>query len=144
MRIKLLLLAIINFGISCVAPPEYTDGLLENIPAIIDESDYFSLSILGQDYTDDHEWELSFSSSDSNDIILQTIALKDLNLSSGSSYLYVITLSDDSLSDTLNWIINNNMIETREDSVKNIGIPSKVIFSGDDFSGRLEYQIIKQ
>jgi len=144
MRIKLLLLAIINFGISCVAPPEYTDGLLENIPAIIDESDYFSLSILGQDYTDDHEWELSFSSSDSNDIILQTIALKDLNLSSGSSYLYVITLSDDSLTDTLNWIINNNMIETREDSVKNIGIPSKVIFSGDDFSGRLEYQIIKQ
>ena len=144
MRIKLLLLAIINFGISCVAPPEYTDGLLENIPAIIDESDYFSLSILGQDYTDDHEWELSFSSSDSNDIILQTIALKDLNLSSGSSYLYIITVSDDSLSDTLNWIINNNMIETREDSVKNIGIPSKVIFSGDDFSGRLEYQIIKQ
>ncbi len=144
MRIKLLLLAIINFAISCVAPPEYTDGLLENIPAIIDESDYFSLSILGQDYTDDHEWELSFSSSDSNDIILQTIALKDLNLSSGSSYLYIITVSDDSLSDTLNWIINNNMIETREDSVKNIGIPSKVIFSGDDFSGRLEYQIIKQ
>ena len=143
MRIKLLL-AIIIFGISCVAPPEHTDGLLENIPAIIDESDYFSLSILGQDYTDDHEWELSFSSLDSNDIILQTIALKDLNLSSGSSYLYVITLSDDSLSDTLNWIINNNMIDTREDSVKSIGTPSKVIFSGDDFSGRLEYQIIKQ
>ena len=39
----------------CVAPPEYSDGLLENIPAIVDASDYFSLSILGDQYTADHE-----------------------------------------------------------------------------------------
>ena len=26
----------------CVAPPDYSDGLLENVPAIVDETDYFS------------------------------------------------------------------------------------------------------
>ena len=30
---------------SCVEPPSYDDGLLENIPAIVNELDYFSLSI---------------------------------------------------------------------------------------------------
>ncbi len=141
---KKLLLVTLTFTISCVAPPDYTDGLLENIPAIIDEPDYFSLSLLGQDYTNDHEWELSFSALDSNDVLLETIALKELNINSGSSYLYIITSLNDSLNDTLNWIINNNMIDSREDSIKNIGTPSKVIFSGDNFSGRLEYQIMKQ
>ena len=141
---KKLLLVTLTFTISCVAPPDYTDGLLENIPAIIDEPDYFSLSLLGQDYTNDHEWELSLSALDSNDVLLETIALKNLNINSGSSYLYIITSLNDSLNDTLNWIINNNMIDSREDSIKNIGTPSKVIFSGDNFSGRLEYQIMKQ
>jgi len=141
---KKLLLVTLTLTISCVAPPEYTDGLLENIPAIIDESDYFSLSLLGQDYTNDHEWELSFLALDSNDVLLETIALKELNINSGSSYLYIITSLNDSLDDTLNWIINNNMIDSREDSIKNIGTPSKVIFSGDNFSGRLEYQIMRQ
>jgi len=32
----------------CVAPPDYSDGLLENVPAIVDETDYFSLSLLGE------------------------------------------------------------------------------------------------
>ena len=29
------------FVISCVGPAEYNDGLLENLPAIINEKDYF-------------------------------------------------------------------------------------------------------
>ena len=37
----------------CVAPPDYSDGLLENVPAIVDETDYFSLSLLGDDYSEE-------------------------------------------------------------------------------------------
>ena len=46
---------------SCVSPPDYTDGLLENIPAIVNETDYFSLSILGDDYTDEKEWDIALT-----------------------------------------------------------------------------------
>ena len=41
----------------CVGPPSYEDGLLENIPAVVNEPDYFSLSILGDEYSEKKEWD---------------------------------------------------------------------------------------
>jgi hypothetical protein len=125
---------------SCVAPPDYSDGLLENVPAIVDETDYFSLSILGDKYTEDKEWDLSLIT-DSTDVLLQTLAIKELGIGSDSSYLYLIRNTGDTilavlLLSELNW--------SSEDSVAYMGSPSKVIFSGNNFSGRLEYQILKK
>jgi hypothetical protein len=125
---------------SCVAPPDYSDGLLENVPAIVDETDYFSLSILGDKYTEDKEWDLSLIT-DSTDVLLQTLAIKELAIVSDSSFLYLIRDTGDTilavlLLSELNW--------SSEDSVAYIGSPSKVIFSGNNFSGRLEYQILKK
>ena len=71
-------------NISCVSPPEYSDGLLENNPAIINESDIFSLSIYTEDYTENEIWDLNFSLVDS-DILLSTLIIKDLNISSTDS-----------------------------------------------------------
>ena len=42
------LCGIFIFLFSCVAPPEYSDGLLNNLPAIVNETDYFSLSVFVQ------------------------------------------------------------------------------------------------
>ncbi len=125
---------------SCVAPPEYADGLLENTPAIVDETDYFSLSILGDKYTEEKEWNLSLTTN-STDVLLQTLAIKELAIGSDSSYLYLIRDTGDTilaalLLSELNW--------SSEDSVTHMGSPSKVIFSGNNFSGRLEYQILKK
>jgi hypothetical protein len=124
----------------CVAPPDYADGLIENTPAIVDETDYFSLSILGDKYTEDKEWDLSLIT-DSTDVLLQTLAIKELAIVSDSSFLYLIRDTGDTilavlLLSELNW--------SSEDSVAYIGSPSKVIFSGNNFSGRLEYQILKK
>ena len=125
---------------SCVAPPEYADGLLENTPAIVDETDYFSLSILGDKYTEEKEWNLSLATN-STDVLLQTLAIKELAIGSDSSYLYLIRDTGDTilaalLLSELNW--------SSEDSVTHMCSPSKVIFSGNNFSGRLEYQILKK
>jgi hypothetical protein len=133
-------LAMTLFVSSCVAPPDYSDGLLENVPAIVDETDYFSLSILGDKYTEDKEWDLSLIT-DSTDVLLQTLAIKELAIVSDSSFLYLIRDTGDTilavlLLSELNW--------SSEDSVAYIGSPSKVIFSGNNFSGRLEYQILKK
>ena len=43
MKFYLISLNILIFG--CVEPPDYDDGLLLNIPAIVNEDDYFSLSL---------------------------------------------------------------------------------------------------
>ena len=123
----------------CVGPPEYSDGLIENTPAVINETDYFSLSIFGDKYTEKLEWNLSFNSN-STASLLTTLVTKDVNSSSTDS-TFLLLMNE--LGDTvLNAFIMNEIIFTSLDSLKFMGTPSKVVFESDQFSGRLEYQII--
>ena len=123
----------------CVGPPEYSDGLIENTPAVINETDYFSLSIFGDKYTEKLEWDLSFNSN-STASLLTTLVTKDVNNSSTDS-TFLLLMNE--LGDTvLNAFIMNEITFTSLDSLKVIGTPSKVVFESDQFSGRLEYQII--
>ena len=125
---------------SCVSPPEYTDGLLENIPAVVNETDYFSLSIFGDDYTNEKEWDIELTTVDT-DIILSTLVIKDLTInSSDSSYLYLMRESGDVI---FTAGLFSELVWTSQDSIGLIGSPKKVAFSGNNFTGRLEYQIIK-
>jgi len=136
-----LMLIILVLLSSCVSPPEYTDGLLENIPAVVNETDYFSLSILGDDYTDEKEWDIALTTVDT-DIILSTLVIKDLTInSSDSSYLYLMRESGDTI---FTAGLFSELVWTSQDSIGSIGSPKKVAFSGINFSGRLEYQILKQ
>ncbi|MEE2765045.1 MAG: hypothetical protein VX600_00985 [Candidatus Neomarinimicrobiota bacterium] len=133
----LIILVLIS---SCVSPPEYTDGLLENIPAVVNETDYFSLSILGDDYTDEKDWDIELTTVNT-DIILSTLVIKDLNINpSDSSYLYLMRESGDTI---FTAPLLSELVWTSQDSIGLIGSPKKVAFSGNNFTGRLEYQIIK-
>ncbi len=126
---------------SCVAPPDYSDGLLENIPAIVDETDYFSLSLLGDDYSEEKEWELSLTS-DSTDTILTTLVLADLNISNtDSSILFMMNDSGDTVFQP---ILLGNIVWSSDIAVNLIGSPKKISFKGDNFTVRLEYQILKK
>ena len=125
----------------CVAPPDYSDGLLENVPAIVDETDYFSLSLLGDDYSEKKEWELSLTS-DSTDTILTTLVLADLNISStDSSILFMMNDSGDTVFQP---ILLGNIVWSSDIAVNLIGSPKIISFKGDNFTGRLEYQILKK
>ncbi len=132
---------IILFVSSCVAPPEYQDGLLENIPAIVDEIDYFSLSILGDDYTVEKDWDITLTT-DSSDTILTTLVLADMNISSpDSSFLFMMNDSGDTI---LRPILVSDVVWSTEIEVPLIGSPNKISFLGDNFTGRLEFQILKK
>jgi len=139
-NINLLVISICLGLASCVGPPNYTDGLIENVPAIINESDYFSLSLLGDKYSEETKWDLSLSTTDL-DKILTTMIVKDLSVgASDSSYLYIVDEEGDTI---LSAGLFSELIFTSEDSISVIGIPEKIILNADNFSGRLEYQIIK-
>ena len=139
-NINLLVISICLVLASCVGPPNYTDGLIENIPAIINESDYFSLSLLGDKYSEETKWDLSLSTTDL-DKILTTMVVKDLSVgASDSSYLYILDEEGDTI---LSAGLFSELIFTSKDSISVIGIPEKIILNADNFSGRLEYQIIK-
>ena len=125
---------------SCVGPPNYTDGLIENVPAIINENDYFSLSLIGDKYSEETKWDLSLSTTDL-DKMLTTMIVKDLSIgASDSSYLFLVDEEGDTI---LSAGLFSELIFTSEDSISVIGIPEKIILDADNFSGRLEYQIIK-
>ena len=82
---------------SCVSPPEYDDGLIENIPAIVNDDDYFSLSVNGNNYNDSLSWELNLDLSDLDEI-LTTFIVRDLNVSpSDSSYIIASILTGDTI-----------------------------------------------
>ena len=128
------------FSFSCVAPPEYSDGLLENIPAVVNDDDYFSLSIYGNDFMDSLRWELDLNISE-YDVLLTTLVVKDLNISPSDSSILTMTID---LGDTIfNANILNDIVFTSRDSIKLIGIPNDIRFYSDNFTGRLEYQLIK-
>ena len=139
-NINLVVISIFLGLASCVGPPNYTDGLIENVPAIIDENDYFSLSLLGDKYSEETKWDLSLSTTDL-DKILTTMIVKDLSIGvSDSSFLFLVDEEGDTI---LSAGLFSELIFTSEDSISVIGIPEKIIFDADNFSGRLEYQIIK-
>ena len=139
-NINLLVILICLGLVSCVGPPNYADGLIENVPAIINENDYFSLSLLGDKYSEETKWDLSLSTTDL-DKILTTMIVKDLSIgASDSSYLFLVDEEGDTI---LSADLFSEFIFTSEDSISVIGIPEKIILDADNFSGRLEYQIIK-
>ena len=126
--------------LGCVGPPDHADGLLENVPAIVSETDYFSLSVLGDKYTEYNEWELTLDATTS-DQILTTLVVKDLAInSSDSTYLHLL---DDQGDTMFSAGLFSDIVFTSQDSASVMGIPKKVILNADNFSGRLEYQIIK-
>ena len=91
MKIKILSLLIII--ICCVEPPDYDDGLLVNIPAIINEGDYFSLSLNADFYTQNHNWDLDFTST-SEDTLYTSLVIKEFSSSiSDSSFLILYNSS---------------------------------------------------
>tara|TARA_S200000501_G_scaffold379030_1_gene446835 strand:- start:472 stop:915 length:444 start_codon:yes stop_codon:yes gene_type:complete len=126
---------------SCVSPPENTDGLLENIPAVMNESDFFSLSILGDSYTENILWDLKFSAEPA-DLVLSTLVLKDISLKeTDSTYFQLINDRGDTI---INLKIQTESIISDENMISEIGIPKSAKFIGDNFSGRIEYQLIKK
>ena len=134
------LFGVLIFISSCVAPPEYSDGLMNNLPAIVNEIDYFSLSVFGEDFNDSLIWDLELNLSE-NDILLSTLIVKDLNvLSSELSTLVMTVTSGDTI---FNANIVNDIIFTSEDSISVIGTPSSISINAQNFTGRLEYQLIK-
>ena len=107
---------------------------------MVNEEDYFSLSILGDKFTEEHDWNLALSVSNT-DILLQTIVIKDISLNSDSSNLILLGLQGDTI---IIYPLISNATYNREDSVQYLGELDRIIFTGNNFSGRLEYQILKK
>ena len=138
---KIFSLSIYTILYCCVEPPEYDDGLLKNIPAIVNENDYFSFSINAEDYSKSHSWDLSFSAVNT-DTLYTSLVIKDYTLSlSDSTYIKLYNSNNATIFDIL---INQEATSIDDIAIEYIGNPNRLEFIANKFNGRIDLQLIKQ
>ena len=139
MKIKILSLLIII--ICCVEPPDYDDGLLVNIPAIINEDDYFSLSLNADLHTQNHNWELDFTST-GEDTLYTSLVIKDFSsFISDSSFLILYNSNN---TEIFNIHINGETTSISEIAIEYIGNPSRIELVSKKLNCLLDLQLIRQ
>ena len=138
---KIITLSIYSILYCCVEPPEYDDGLLTNIPAIVNESDYFSFSINAEDYSKSHSWDLSFNAVNT-DTLYTSLVIKDYTVSlSDSTYIKLYNSNNATIFDIL---INQEATSIDDIAIEYIGNPNRLEFIANKFNGRIDLQLIKQ
>ena len=139
MKIKILPLMIII--ICCVEPPDYDDGLLVNIPAIVNEDDYFSLSLNADLHTQNHNWELDFTSA-VEETLYTSLVIKDFSSSLSDSSFLILYNSNDA--EIFNIHINNETISLSEIAIEYTGNPSRIELVSKKLNCLLDLQLIRQ
>ena len=139
MKIKILSLLIII--ICCVEPPDYDDGLLVNIPAIINEDDYFSLSLNADLYTQNQNWELDFTSN-GEDTLYTSLVIKDFSSSISDSSFLILYNSNNA--EIFNIHINGETTSISEIAIEYIGNPSRIELVSKKLNCLLDLQLIRQ
>ena len=139
MKIKILSLLIII--ICCVEPPDYDDGLLVNIPAIINEDDYFSLSLNADFYTQNQNWELDFTST-GEDTLYTSLVIKEFSSSISDSSFLILYNSNNA--EIFNIHINGETTSISEIAIDYIGNPSRIELVSKKLNCLLDLQLIRQ
>ena len=138
---KKYLVIIFFIFFQCVGPPEPEDGLIDNLPSIINTSDVFSFSLRGDKYDFNESYDLSFFL-DSNSVLSTTLIINEF---SGSDTTSIFV--NNSLDSTLYWyLVLGNSVYTRTDTMSGdpLSYPEKINAIGTQFNGVVDFQIIKQ
>ena len=138
---KKYLVIIFFIFFQCVGPPEPEDGLIDNLPSIINTSDVFSFSLRGDKYDFNESYDLSFFL-DSNSVLSTTLIINEF---SGNDITSIFV--NNSLDSTLYWyLVLGNSVYTRTDTMSGnpLSYPEKINAVGMQFNGVVHFQIIKQ
>ena len=122
-------------------PPDYDDGLLVNIPAIINEDDYFSLSLNADLYTQNQNWELDFTSN-GEDTLYTSLVIKDFSSSISDSSFLILYNSNNA--EIFNIHINGETTSISEIAIEYIGNPSRIELVSKKLKCLLDLQLIRQ
>jgi len=129
------------FLFHCVEPQEYDDGLLLNIPAIVNENDFFSLSLNAEDYTKSKSWDLVFNGA-STDTLYTSLIIKDFSGSINDSTS--LRLYNSNSANIFDVLINSEITSIEKIPIEYIGNPDKLELIANNFNGLLDLQLIKQ
>ncbi len=135
------ILVAISLLYNCIGPPEPDDGLIDNIPFVINTAEVFTFALRGNSYDVDESYDLSFAL-DSNAVLSTTLIVNEYS-GSDSTLIYVNNSADSTL---LWYLILSNMVYTRSDTMDGnaLGYPGKINVVGTNFNGVVDFQIVKK
>jgi hypothetical protein len=135
------ILVAISLFYNCVGPPEPDDGLIDNLPFVINTAEVFTFALRGNSYEVDEYYDLSFAL-DSNAVLATTLIVNEYSGSDTTS-IYINNSADSTL---LWYLILGNMVYTRSDTMGGnaLSYPGKINVVGSNFNGVVDFQIIKK
>ncbi len=133
---KLLSLSLLSFFISCVGPPDPDHGLVENLPAVINNSTAFSYSLRGDNHTLEESIDLSLKLSD-GEFVASTLIVTDYK----SKDTTTVRLEDANGGKIYEYIVTGNATRVERLSTTS---PKKAIIQGSKFTGILEWTVTAQ
>ena len=135
------ILVAISLLYNCIGPPEPDDGLIDNLPFVINTAEVFTFALRGNSYDVDEPYDLSFAL-DSNAVLSTTLIVNEYS-GSDSTLIYVNNSADSTL---LWYLILSNMVYTRSDTMDGnaLGYPGKINVVGTNFNGVVDFQIVKK
>lgn len=135
------ILVAISLLYNCIGPPEPDDGLIDNLPFVINTAEVFTFALRGNAYDVDESYDLSFAL-DSNAVLSTTLIVNEYS-GSDSTLIYVNNSADSTL---LWYLILSNMVYTRSDTMDGnaLGYPGKINVVGTNFNGVVDFQIVKK
>ena len=135
------ILVAISLLYNCIGPPEPDDGLIDNLPFVINTAEVFTFALRGNAYDVDESYDLSFAL-DSNAVLSTTLIVNEYS-GSDSTLIYVNNSADSTL---LWYLILSNMVYTRSDTMNGnaLGYPGKINVVGTNFNGVVDFQIVKK
>ena len=134
------ILVAISLFYNCVGPTEPDDGLIDNLPFVINTAEVFTFVLRGNSYDGEESYDLSFAL-DSNAVLSTTLVVNGYSGSDTTS-IYVNNSADSTL---LWYLILGNMVYTRSDMMDGnaLGYPGKINVVGTNFNGVMDFQIVK-
>lgn len=125
----------------CVEPPDYDDGLLENIPAIVNDDDYFSLSLNAENHTQNYNWNLDFSST-GEDTLFTSLIIKDYSGSVADTSTLILYNSNEA--EIFNILLTGETTSVSEISIEYIGNPQRLELISNKLNCLLDLQLIRK
>ena len=138
---NIIIFSIIILFACCVEPPDHDDGLLKNIPAIVNEDDYFSLSLDAERHTQNYSWDLLFSSIN-EDTLVTSLIIKDFSAAITDSSTLILYNSNEA--EIFNILLNGETTSISEVSIEYIGNPQRIELISNKLNCLLDLQLIRQ
>jgi hypothetical protein len=121
--------------VSCVGPEEPLDGIYKNSPVVVNTNESFTLSLRGENYTTEENYNLSFPTQNSIQLTTVLVVTEFASKTNDTSYFNIFNSNDSLLTQ---YKLNSNINVAPVNNLETSAIPNKIFFKANDFSGFIQ------